>query len=364
MFNWIDAARLEAEALVTAASHTAIGEAITSAGSSTAKGLAEVLTGVGKTGTGKFTGNLARSITGFLANVPGLSLTAHAIRHHYCIDQLQADVRDEPYSALRVVQLAEALDAAQRMRFLVRLSNVANPASLVSSLAVQAVTSLGQEEELSAVDKLLRRAYRMIQAKGGPQSAEDWIVMARLYRLAGKPGLASRYAVTAIDVAHAERTALKDEPTLGDAWDEGWEEGGLFDALGNAFVHVLESGMRTGLHVSASFDGDYSGLDDQFIAPLREGMALVAAAWVFRDLGDLTSARAAAQAAIDLDFTCGYEVLAAIDKPETPIVSRVELLDKVERRDRSFYRGRWQGTVRTGVAVGREQLDKLKRLVE
>lgn len=363
--DWLYALQFEVEAQSVRASGTRVGSAVNDSRERFAAALQRTHESVGQTRGGARAGDGARKVAGFLAEFPVLNATSDAVRLQNCVDLLAADVRNEP-TPLRVVQLAEAIENTRRDLVLTRFARVvSSPAGVATAAGVRAITALGGDSGPPLVERLIRHTHRLVVGKRQPVEFEDLLALARAYLLAGKPGIAAHYALKAADLTRTARFALAPvkRTTTVERLSRGWNREGARGVLSAASVTVGETAAR----IDAHFTGDLDRLDPYTRARKQEGAAWTVAAWAYRELGDRRSAEQLARQAIELGFSCGYEVQAAVIEPEGWFGKRVKLrmdaMDEVDRVDRAYYRGHVRGGIRTSGATAAEQAGKTGRLV-
>lgn len=359
-YNLLIACQLEMDARLDRAGKSAAGGVIGTKTAELNTAYLSVIQQLGKTKAGNKTGELSRKASTFIAELPFLTMPADAIRHANCLDLLTENVRTHRDHARPLVQLAEAYEITRRQILMTRgFRAVLDPSSVLVNGVARALTTLGGSH-LSPAQRLVRRTHRT--ATAGTLGYEELLALARAYRLAGRPGLASHYAARALQYARSAQAALpppqKTRRRLGTAWEQGfsrfWQE--MAEATGEAAVRI-----------AAGYTGEFGDVDDRTLAALRVGAAWVALAWAYTGLGDLPAAERAARAAIDAGFTTGYEVLAATYRSSAwfgeQILERNALLSKISRRDWTFYHGAYRGDLRIGGAVLATQYQKTKKLL-
>lgn len=332
MYDWVKAFRYEAEAVRTRAGGPLSGVVSRITASDLAASYKKALEWAGQSKAGAYVGAKATDLSRFLGRLPLISFTADAIRQANCQDLLVADVKRDG-SALACVRLAEALDTGRRDAALLRgVRSFVDPAGFVAGAALREAAQLGKDGP-PLTERLARRAYTLV-LKQDPRSFERLWVLARIYLLAGKPGLAVQYAIQAARVCHEGR-ARRTLDEIGNVTES---------AIGRWALRSLAKGRDS---VSKRLTGEPYLADTE--VRLRRGAAYVTAAWAFRALGDLESARRFAAMANDLGFTLGHEVLAATlesdDGFPARILHRHQELSQVNPGDVRFYAGHYRGTV-------------------
>ncbi|MGQ0481498.1 MAG: hypothetical protein ACT4O0_10810 [Pseudonocardia sp.] len=361
MYDWVEAFRLETESRISRYSETNVGATVGGRGENLSASYRKVLTRAGSGELGARAGGGARKLAGFLAELPVLSLPADAINRSHCVDLLEADVRADPGNPLRLIQLAEARDAAQRDLVLTRTARaIIDPTSVLTSGGLRAATTLGTADGPTPVERRIRRSHRHVVRAGGPSSFAHSLALGRCYRLAGKPGLATHFATEAMRVGLAERDRARPAVGIRSRMSRAMRRGGIGDVIG-------ELAQLADDKVEANYLGDIGKLSDVDRVEKQLGATWTVLAWAYRDLGNLEVARAAARRATALGFTCGYEVLAATLAHEGGFVDgiskRQDLLAKVARMDRAYYRGHWRGSLRISGSTAQSQVTKAVRLI-
>ncbi|WP_128381285.1 hypothetical protein [Streptomyces cavernae] len=363
MHEWMDALRFEVEAQAVRASGTPIGAAISSKRKQVDAALAKALKRTGETAAGSRTSDAARKTMRRIGDLPLLSLTAEAACKRNCVDLCAADVREHAKEPICLVQLAEALESARRDRESVRYARALfDPTSWLVGMGMRTASTLGGRATL--LDKLVRRVHQL--ARQQHPSFDNLHALARMYRLAGKPGLAITYAGWAVRVARTQRESLPREEPLGRRLAGAWRRGGLKQAFSTA-GEMIGDGIDS---LEAGWTGDIDLLDPRLKTIKQEGAAWTTAAWAYRDLGDMESACTIADLAINMGYSCGYEVkAAALDLTQAGWLGkrmqmRQQLLTQSSRIDRAYYRGHWRGDLRASGTIIAGQTEKVARIFE
>lgn len=363
-YNTFEVVRYEGQAVLDRARESRAGKVVTAAGQK----VSTASSGAARTaGADQAIGKLARGFRAYVVKLPLMTLAPDAIVRGYAVDLLTGDVKRDPGDALRHVQLAEAIMAAATLRGLVAVGRVVDPVSFVMGLSMRLASGLDREDgELSSVQRLARRAHRLVLLRGGPSTTEDYTVLARVYRVVGKPGLASRYAALAIEVGERE---LARHPQPASAWQRARSAlskrglSGFVEELGEA-VDDFEDRWES--RFDGRFEGDFGGLSAHDRARMELGSAWVAAGWIAHDLGHPADAHFAARRALDHRMSVGHEVLAATEGLGGGIwkrsLHRKKILDKAKPIDRSYYRGRWRGSITTSGSTAARQVEKLNTM--
>lgn len=341
-YEYLDALKLELFAQAAALRKSGAGRLVRNAGARIAP-LQDKTSGVvSRTKAGGKIGSAARETASFIADLPFLTIPTDVIRMTHCIDQHIASVKAEPGSARRLIQLAEAMRAVHEELTLLRVVRRADPSTLLTALATQFLVHLGEDDDLTTEDKLLRKAWVLL-AKTENWQYGHYHVAARMYRLAGQHNRAQTFAARAAECAFAQRAALPPDK-------RGWFEKGLSKLVDPLVVR---------------YTGDLSNLEPYTRWKKREGAAMTTLAWSLFESGDPKRAEQAARRALALGFSGGNEVLAALVGINGSVLGRFlkryELLLESSMGDRRYYRGHWRGLVGVGNAVWNEQFNKLER---
>lgn len=355
MHEWFDVIRFEVEAQGRKVSKTRFGDLAARSRGDINDLYERGVERLERRGEAAKVGDWVRRGAGFLAEMPILSLTAEATAARNCVSLCYASAKEDPRNGLRLVQLGEAIAAARRDRQAIRwIRTLVDPTSVATLVAIQTAARLGGTDRTPLSSQLARRAHRLVLATpADARSFDELHVLARVYRLAGKPGLAVNYALEAARRAKTERHAIA-PPSLARLS----ERLAHARSLGVAALFGEAASAARGLadRVAVRF-GDFDALDERARWAKREGAALTTAGWGYLDLDDLASATAAAEEAVAVGFTGAYELQAAAlaPAPSTPVLRRLsqrhELLEQVQRVDRIYYRGHSRGDARTGGAI-------------
>lgn len=370
MYDLVEACLLEAHDLRFRTTHSKLGSNI---GGSTAflRGkVSERSTAAGSTKQAAYIGDSARKLAAFISRLPIFTLTPDAIQHAYCVDLLREKLKRSPNDPTAAVQLAEALVAVQQTQSLIRMARMVDPLPFLMGTGLRMASTAGRQGQLAEPAKLARLAHRAVMTSGGPSKIEQQLALARAYRVAGKPGLATRYASLAGTEAAQALSSLGEPQTTSffTRLSSAFRTGGI-QAVADEFDDVGASVEKALDRWAASYSGEEADIDEYTRTRMQAGTAWTVIAWALRDLGDRQQARAAANMALATGFTTGNEVLAALVSAEQGglmdrLSNRAGLLEKVTRADRTFYRGRWRGAAWITGSVLNEQVRKAGRLFD
>lgn len=370
MYDLVEACLFEAYDLRTKAAAGKAGATLAARTAGARSAVRSKVSSAGETNAGAKVGEQARKLSTFMSKLPLITLAPDAISSAYCVDLLNAKWMASPADPVAAVQLAEALIAAQQAQSIVRMARVADPTAYLLSSSIRTTSGFGRGAKLPTPSRLARRSHRAVLAVRGPSEVDHHLALARAYRISGKPGLATRYAVTAGGLAAKQLATLGPPPAvsfqLGAAMATGgWKAAAR--ALGTATSAAADRINDRIERLEAGWTGEVKALDPRTRSGLQVGAAWTTFAWALRDAGDSAAARQAAESAVANGFTCGYEVLAALVGTDggsltDRIGERAALLSKVTREDRTFYRGRWRGSLWTTGAAVNQQARKTSRL--